>query len=94
MTFPKPSLRAINLSIAVLLIALLAATYWYAWRPLPQISGAMVAPVAQSATIVRDSLGVPHITASRWEDAIFLHACAAEQTALQPVFGRGKFEAV
>ena len=62
----------INLSIAVLLVLFLVAAYWYAWRPLPKTSGEIAAPVRAEATIVRDSIGVPHITARSWEDAVFL----------------------
>ncbi len=77
--FTTPLLRAINLSIAVLLIALLAAAYWFAWRPLPETSGQLAAPVEAKATIARDSLGVPHITAASWEDAIFLQGYVTAQ---------------
>ncbi len=42
------------------------------WRPLPETSGEMAAPVSAKATIVRDALGVPHIEAASWEDAVFL----------------------
>jgi penicillin amidase len=67
-------LTIINLSIAVLLFLFLFAAYWYAYRPLPKNSGEISAPIAGNASIVRDSLGVPHITASTSEDAIFLQA--------------------
>jgi penicillin amidase len=74
--FSSPLLRAINLSIAVLAIAVLGAAYWYAWRPLPETSGEIAAPVSAKATIIRDALGVPHIEAARVEDAIFLQGYA------------------
>jgi penicillin G amidase len=80
--FSTPLLRAINLSIAVLLAALLAAVYWFAWRPLPETSGAISAPVSAKATIVRDALGVPHIEGSTWNDAIFLQGYATAQDRL------------
>jgi penicillin amidase len=35
--------------------------------------------VAKRATVVRDGLGVPHITAESWEDAIFLQAYVTAQ---------------
>lgn len=72
MLFHTPLLRAINLSIAVLLIALAAAGYWFLWRPLPADSGTEQAPVSARATIQFDSLGVPHVAAATWQDAIFL----------------------
>src|SRR5689334_13090580 len=74
-----PAIRAVNLSIAVLLIALIAAGYWYLWRPLPQTSGEMVAPISAPGSIVRDAIGVPHITAATWQDAIFLQGYATAQ---------------
>jgi len=77
--FHTPLLRAINLSIAVLLVALLGAAYWLAWRPLPQTAGEMAAPITAGATVVRDALGVPHISAASWEDAIFLQGYVTAQ---------------
>jgi len=85
--FSTPLLRAINLSIAVLLIALLAAAYWFAWRPLPETSGEITAPVSGKATIARDALGVPHITAASWEDAIFLQGFVTAQDRMWQMDG-------
>jgi penicillin amidase len=76
------ALKFINLSIAVLLILVLAAVYWTAYRPLPTTSGEISAPVSARATVARDSLGVPHIAASQWEDAIFLQGYATAQDRL------------
>lgn len=80
-------LRLLNLSIAVLLIALLGAAYWYAWRPLPQTSGQIEAPISAEARIVRDAKGVPHIQAASWEDAIFLQGYAMAQDRLWQMDG-------
>jgi len=77
--FNTPLLRVINLSIAVLLVALVGAGYWFAWRPLPETSGSISAPVTARATVVRDGLGVPHISAASWEDAIFLQGYVTAQ---------------
>lgn len=79
MLFTSPLLRAINLSIAVLLVVLLGAVYWFAWRPLPETSGEIVAPVSAKATIERDALGVPHIGGATWQDAIFLQGYVTAQ---------------
>src|ERR1035441_10592774 len=57
-------LKAVNVLIVVLLAAVLAATYWYAWRPLPQRSGSVVAAVAAPVSVSFDSLGEPHIRAA------------------------------
>jgi penicillin amidase len=77
--FSTPLLRAINLSITVLLIVLLTATYWYAWRPLPETSGEIGAPVAAKATVARDAIGVPHIRAASLDDAMFLQGYVTAQ---------------
>src|SRR5579862_911400 len=77
--FHTPLLRAVNLSIAVLLGALLAAAYWFGWRTLPETSGTVMAPISGAATIGRDARGVPHITAATWEDAIFLQGFVTAQ---------------
>ena len=62
-----------------MLVALLGAVYWFAWRPLPETSGEIAAPVSAKATIARDALGVPHIESATWEDAIFLQGYATAQ---------------
>lgn len=79
MLFSTPALRAVNLSIAVLVAALAGVTYWYAWRPLPETSGEISAPISGPAAISRDALGVPHIQAATWQDAIFLQGYATAQ---------------
>ena len=76
------ALKFINLSIAVLLLFVLGAIYWIAYRPLPTTSGQISAPVSAQATIGRDSLSVPHITAGEWEDAVFLQGYATAQDRL------------
>jgi penicillin G amidase len=75
-------LKYINLSIAVFLAAGVVVVYWIAYRPLPRVSGTIGAPIAQQATITRDSLGVPHISAGGWEDAIFLQGFVTAQDRL------------
>lgn len=64
-------LRVVNGLIAVFLVLLAGATYWYAWRPLPQTSGTVQADVEGPVDIVWDALGVPHITSGKLEDALF-----------------------
>ncbi len=77
--FHTPLLRAVNLSIAVLLGVLVAVAYWFGWRTLPQTSGSLTAPINGVATIDRDQRGVPHITAASWQDALFLQGYATAQ---------------
>ncbi len=74
-----PLLRAINLSIAVLILALVAAVYWFAWRPLAETAGEISAPVSAKVVVSRDALGVPHIAAANIEDAIFMQGFVTAQ---------------
>lgn len=76
------ALKFINLSIAVLLVLGLIAVYWFAYRTLPKTSGEITAPISAQATVVRDAIGVPHISAAQWEDAIFLQGYVTAQDRL------------
>ncbi len=67
--------------------AFLAAAYWFAWRPLPETSGSIRAPISAPGTITRDALGVPHIQAATWEDAIVLQGYAMAQDRLWQMDG-------
>ncbi len=80
--FHTPLLKAINLSIAVLVAAILGIVFWYGWRSLPQTSGTLAAPISGAAAITRDERSVPHITAASWQDAIFLQGYATAQDRL------------
>ncbi len=75
-------IRLFNGIVALLLIALIIAAYWYVYRPLPQTSGERAAPVSSRGSIVRDSLGVPHISAANIEDAIFAQGFVTAQDRL------------
>jgi penicillin amidase len=85
--FHTPLLKALNLSIAVLLGALLGALYWFGWRTLPETSGTIAAPISARATVARDARGVPHISAATWEDAIFLQGYVAAQDRMWQMDG-------
>lgn len=76
-----------NAIIAVLLIAFGVAVYWYAWRPLGEISGNITAGISGPATISRDAIGVPHIRAANVEDALFLEGYAMAQDRLWQMDG-------
>ena len=65
-----------------MLVLGLLALYWIAYRPLAQTSGQISAPVSARATVTRDALGVPHISAANWEDAIFLQGFVTAQDRL------------
>lgn len=75
-------LRYLNFAIGAALLVLLIAAYWYAWRPLPETSGVVEAPVAGRAVVSRDSLGVPHIMAASLADALFVQGYVTAQDRL------------
>jgi penicillin G amidase len=56
--------------------------YWFVYRPLAQVSGQISAPLSAGASIARDTLGIPHIVAANWEDAIFLQGYVTAQDRL------------
>lgn len=72
-------LKYINLVIAFLLIVGLGVAYWFGWRPLPTESGAIQAPVSAPVSVEWDGLGVPHITATNIEDAVFTQGFVTAQ---------------
>ncbi len=80
--FRKRLLHYINLFIGLVLVALLALAWRYAWRVLPRTSGTMAAPLSRPATVARDALGVPHITAANQEDAWFVQGFVTAQDRL------------
>ncbi len=63
--------RAINILLGILTVAVLAAGYWLFWRPLPESSGQIDAPVESEVTVERDGLGVPSIRAANEQDLLF-----------------------
>ena len=75
-------LRIVNISVAVIAILFLGCLYWYVIRPLPKTSGEITAPISAKGIIQRDALGVPHIEAASWQDAIFLQGYATAQDRL------------
>jgi penicillin amidase len=86
-------IRAINVSIAILAMLVLIAAYWFAWRPLPKTSGTLDAPISAPATIIRDALGVPHVTAECWQDAVFLEGFVTAQDRLWQMDNLRRFAA-
>ncbi|MGC8793491.1 MAG: penicillin acylase family protein, partial [Bryobacteraceae bacterium] len=72
-------LRYFNIVAGVAALAALFAIYWYGCRPLPVSSGSLRAPVSAPATIARDRLGIPHISAASIEDALFLQGFVTGQ---------------
>ena len=75
-------MKAINVLVALAAVVVLAGLYWTVWRPLPQHSGTVTAPVSAAATISFDTLGVPHIHAASQEDAFIAQGYATAQDRL------------
>src|ERR1700735_2869261 len=72
----------VNIVIAIAVVAALGAVYWSAWRPLPQRSGAIEAPVAAPVQVAFDARGVPHIRAASIDDALFTQGYVTAQDRL------------
>lgn len=83
----KRILQYFNIAIGTALVLAAAAVYWYAWRPLPQTSGSLAAPISKRAVIARDALGVPHISAGSLEDALFAQGFVTAEDRLWQMEG-------
>ena len=86
-------MRIVNIAIAALVVLAAFAAYWFAFRPLPQTTGSILAPIENPATIRRDARGIPHIEAANWQDAIFLQGYATAQDRLWQMDGLRRFGA-
>ncbi len=75
-------LRVVNVLIGMAVALVLGAGWWFAWRPLPETSGDIQAPVRAEGTIARDARGVPYIQAGSIEEAAFLQGYATAQDRL------------
>lgn len=73
---------AFNVFMAVLIPLVLGLGYWFLWRPSPQTSGVLDAPVGAAVSIVRDARGMAHITAASLDDAFFAQGFATAQDRL------------
>lgn len=71
-----------NLIIGVVFLAALGYAWWHAWRPLAVTAGTLELPVSAPVTVIRDSLGVPHITAATIEDALVAQGFVTAQDRL------------
>ena len=79
---PHPVIRYLNFAIGILLLVCAVMVYRFVYRPLPQTSGTVTAPVAHRVSIARDALGVPHITAASEDDAYFAQGYVVAQDRL------------
>jgi penicillin amidase len=85
--------RIINISVALIVLLLAIAIYWYAFRPLPKTSGELEAPIRGSATVTRDERGIPHVKAGSWQDTIFLQGFVTAQDRLWQMDALRRFAA-
>src|SRR5271157_2910979 len=76
------AVKYLNIAIAIVAAVTLALLYWFAWRPLPQRSGAIPAPVDAATSVSFDTLGEPHIHAASLEDALFAQGYVTAQDRL------------
>jgi penicillin amidase len=76
------AVKAFNIAIAILLVAAAGAAYWFVWRPLPQRSGTLGAPVSAAVSVVYDRQGTPHIRADSLDDALFAQGYVTAQDRL------------
>jgi penicillin G amidase len=74
--------KFVNIVIALALVAVLGAVYWFAWRPLPQRSGTIPSEVAAAVTVTFDKLGEPHIRAGSLDNALFAQGYVTAQDRL------------
>ncbi len=86
-------IRYANIVIAILIVTALAVTYWYAWRPLPQRSGSIQAPVSRPVTVLFDARGTPHIQAASLEDALFIQGYVTAQDRLWQMDALRRYDA-
>jgi penicillin amidase len=81
-SFPPRIVKAVNLLLAAAVVAALAIVYWCVWRPLPQRSGSIEAPVSAPVAVRFDAHGVPHIAASSLDDALFVQGYVTAEDRL------------
>jgi penicillin G amidase len=75
-------LKYLNVLIGIVIAIAVTLVYWYAVRPLPEVSGSVAAPFTRPASATRDDSGVPHIKAATVEDALFLQGYVTAQDRL------------
>ena len=80
-------LKLLNIAIAIVLAAALAAVWWFCLRPLPLRSGAIASSVAAPVRVEFDPRGVPHIRAASLEDALFVQGYVTAQDRLWQMDG-------
>jgi penicillin amidase len=85
--------RYLNILIGIVVAGVLGIVYWFFWRPLPQTSGEVSAPLSARVTVTRDKLGVPDIAAGNEEDLFFTQGYVTAQDRLWQMDGLRRFAA-
>src|SRR5215470_1969135 len=83
--------RIVNIAIAILVLIAIGLAYRFVWRPLPQRSGTIEAPISSPAAVTFDSHGEPHIRAASQEDAFLLQGYVTAQDRLWQMDGLRRF---
>src|SRR5438132_5977220 len=83
--------KTVNILIAILLLLAIVLVYRYVWRPLPQQSGTIQAPMSAAATVNFDAHGEPHIRAATVEDALFVQGYVTAQERLWQMDGLRRY---
>ena len=86
-------LKYLNYLVAIALLAVLGAGYWFAYRVLPRTTGEIAAPLGGRARVVRDAHGTPHIFAASAEDAVFVQGYVTAQDRLWQMDALRRFAA-
>ncbi len=85
--------KLLNITIAAVVLVVVAVVYWFGWRPLPQRSGSIPAPVVSPVTVGFDARGMPHIRASNVEDALFTQGYVTAQDRLWQMDALRRYDA-
>ncbi len=85
--------KRLNIAIAFLLLGGGGAAFWFVWRPLPQRSGTVDAPVTGAVTVAYDRQGTPHIRAGSLDDALFTQGYVTAQDRLFQMDGLRRLSA-
>jgi len=85
--------KYVNFLIAVLLVAAGVSIFWFVWRPLPQRSGVISAPIDAEVSAAFDARGVPHIRGNSLQDVLFVQGYITAQDRLWQMDALRRFDA-
>ena len=87
------AVKIVNIAIAIVLVIVLAAVYWFLWRPLPKRSGTIAVPLGSPVSVGFDGRGMPHIQGSSLEDALFVQGYVTAQDRLWQMDALRRYDA-